>query len=83
MIIKLQFPRLFHSPIAVLVHCGHSGCDSPDESGEDARHAVQIVNAASVVNAELLVHHGLSLRVTPSEFRKFVGEKTIYDLTIT
>jgi hypothetical protein len=38
---------------------GNRGRDGPDYSGDHARHPVQIVDAASVVNAKLSVNHRL------------------------
>lgn len=46
-------------PVSIFFLSGSCGCNRTDDSRNHAGHAVQIVNAASVVNAEFAVNDWL------------------------
>jgi len=64
--------RAFHqvSPVAVVVFGGTGGRHGADDGGQHARHAVQVVHAARVVNAHFAVDGRLLVRVAPKHTRQ-------------
>ncbi len=60
-------------PVTVFLLGGNRGRNGPDYSGDHAWHPVQIVDAASVVNAKLSVNHRL-------QFTNKIGFKKNVDI---
>ena len=51
--------KLAVQAVAVLIDAGQAGRDGSDDAGHDARHSVQIVNTARVVNSHFLAQRRL------------------------
>ena len=60
--IIIYFVHLFILPVTVNVQGGKAGRDGADDGRNHSRHSVQVMNSASVVDAQLLVHQRLLLR---------------------